>query len=76
MYSPLKKTCDKNGVELSGIFRSPDNYGLVVNDQSGYSKYMKEKKRIEDIENLKTDMIEVKGMLSEILKAIHGKSNI
>jgi C4-type Zn-finger protein len=71
----MTKVADANGHAIECMKRD-QNFGLVVDDPVGYSKYMKEKKRIEDIENLKTDMNEVKGMLSEILRAINGKSNI
>jgi hypothetical protein len=69
------RVADSNGQPIPGLFRHGSN-GLVVDAPREYSKYLKEKERIEDIANLKTDVAEIKTMLSEILKAIHGVSNI
>ena len=69
------KVVDLNGNVVYGLVRT-EGYGLSVNDTAAYTKYIKEKERIEDIQRLKNDVQEMKATLSEILKAIHGKHTL
>lgn len=71
----MTRVADKNGHPIEGLTRAT-SYGLVVENPSAYSKYLMDKQRAEDVERLKQDMSEVKGMLSKILKAINGESNV
>jgi hypothetical protein len=66
------KVADNNGNQIEGLMRDPSSQGLVVQSPDKYAKYLKEKERAEDVERLKTDVQEIKGMLGQILKAING----
>jgi hypothetical protein len=69
------RVTDSNGTPIKGLIRDK-SHALVVDDKSAYAKYMLEKARIEEVAQLRTDVDEMKTMLSQILKAINGKSNI
>lgn len=67
---------DDNGSVLTGLFRNNDGSIIAEPDES-YERYMSEKKRIEqinnltnDVESLKTDMASMKEMLIEILNKV------
>lgn len=70
----MTRVVDKNGSPIEGLIRG-SNHGLSVHNPVAHAKYMKEKERIEDLERLKTDVAELKGILSNILEAINGISN-
>lgn len=70
----MTRVVDKNGTPIEGLTRG-ETFGLVVHNPAGHAKYLKEKERIEDMDRLKTDVNELKGMMSKILEAINGISN-
>lgn len=69
------RIADKSGNPIHGLFRDK-SHAVVVNDQAAYTKYIKEKERIEEISRLRSDVDEIKSMLSQILKAVNGSTNI
>ena len=64
---------DENGTIVNGLYRT--EYGSIINDDTdAYNKYMQEKKSLEQINNLSTDldslkseMISIKSLLVEFL---------
>lgn len=69
------RVADKNGTPIQGLLRDK-SHALIVDDPAALSKYQREKARVEEITKLRTDVDEIKVMLSQILKAVDGKSNI
>jgi hypothetical protein len=67
---------DENGSVLSGLLRNNDG-SIVAEPDELYERYVSEKQRIDqinnlttDVESLKTDMASMKEMLIEILNKV------
>jgi hypothetical protein len=64
------KIQDERGNVISGIERV--GAGISVKDPIGYHKYNVEKKRIEEMQALKSEFAEIKTMLKQLLEQKNG----
>lgn len=64
---PCVKVADKSGNIVRNVYRTPTG-GLVVRDQEGFNKYMKELKAEKAFKEVKEELEELREMMKNLLK--------
>ena len=62
---------DATGNVVNGILRTPSG-GLLVNDVSGYHKYMRDKESTNQINQLKEEVDQLKQLVHKLLEKNNG----
>lgn len=68
------KVKDQNGNIVSGVFRTAQG-GLVVDDQSSYSKYIKESEQAKKMSNMETQIADLQCLVAELLTKLNREEN-
>lgn len=67
----MKKILDENGKEIPGIFK--DRLGsIVINDDRAYKKYLAELNKVDEIRNLKEEILQLKKQMKTVLEHMNG----
>lgn len=66
------RVADQKGSIIDGLTRST-THGLVVNNPAAYQKYAAEKQRIEKLNSLEQEVMDMKSTLSQILEILKTK---
>jgi len=70
----MKQVVTNSGEKISGLYRT-DGGSLVVDDPIRLKKVQVEAARIKEVDQLRTEVSEVKTMLGQILNILKGNSN-